>query len=100
MKFKDISYFFSVIAAVHTVLQDLLPSSTYFRFNPSLSQEIALDNPKPCNLQGLVDDANHFAESNQELIQQAAECLAAKKTVAQKAHQWYVDQWRRIKQWR
>ena len=75
------SYFFS---AVHTVLKDLLPSSTYFRFNPRLTEQINLDNCNPEQLQKIADETRRYLEKNEALVNEAAASLKMQKSIQQK----------------
>lgn len=85
----------SLFPAVHTVLRDLLPPSVYFRFNPLLSDSVALDDAKPERLQLLMDDAMRFIDKHGDEFQRAADSLKQEKTMAQKAQQWYKQHLRR-----
>ena len=82
--------------AVHTILKDLLPPSTYFRFNPKLSEDLAIDESKPEKLDQLVRDANSYIMDNDELLRVAATCLTAKKKPHQRAEMWAWSQLNRI----
>ena len=91
----------SLPLAVHTVLQDLLPPSVYYRFNPVLSDPIAIDDARPAQLQLLVDDAMRYIDKNQEVFEQTIESLLRQKTLSQRAQEWYTaGQWRRVIDWR
>ena len=77
---------------MHTILKDLLPPSTYFRFNPELMEDIAIDESKPEKLDQLVQDANKYIKDNHELLRLAALSLTAKKRPQQIAEEWVWSQ--------
>lgn len=85
--------------AVHTVLQDLLPPSSYYRFNPLLSDAVALDDARPERLQLLVDDTLRFIDKNGEQFERAADSMLRQKTASQKMQEWYTEQWRKVNSW-
>ena len=72
---------------------DLLSPTIYFRFNPELSEDIAIDESNPAKLEQLVDDANGYIDSNEEELQRAISCLLAPKKPSQKAQEWVNAQW-------
>lgn len=78
--------------AVHTILEDLLPSC-YFRFNPELTKDIPINESDPDKLAQLVDDANRFVDDNQEAMERAAAYLTAPKKPSQKIQEWVAMQW-------
>ena len=82
-------------AAVHTILKDLLPRSTYYRFNPELTEDIAIDESKPEKLEQLVQDADNYIRNNHELLKLAAASLTADKHPHQRAEEWVRSQWNR-----
>ena len=77
------------LSAVHTVLQDLLPPSSYYRFNPTLSEFIALDNCAPSKLQSITDDTHRYAELNEDLLVKASQSLKEEKTFRQKLQAYF-----------
>ena len=85
-------HIFFYTLAVHTILKDLLPPSTYFRFNPELTDDIAIDESKPEKLEQLVQDANRYIRDNHELLRLAALTLTAKKRPQQRAEEWVWSQ--------
>lgn len=64
---------------VHRLLQDLLPSGTYYRMNPTLSEWMSLDENRPEKLDQLRTDAQMYLRKNEYKITSAAECLARKR---------------------
>ncbi|XP_063371951.1 calcium-independent phospholipase A2-gamma-like [Cydia amplana] len=68
----------------HLVLNDLLPPGSYYRFNPPLMDECAMDEINPDKLNSLVTDTQAYIRRNQHKFQQAAAMLVRKRTIAQK----------------
>jgi calcium-independent phospholipase A2-gamma len=73
----------SYIAAVHTILEDLLPKNVYFRFNPPLRTDIPLDEADEENLDKLVVDALHYLDKKKGKIQAASAAISLEKTLLQ-----------------
>ena len=71
--------------SVHTILRDLLPDESYFRFNPRLKEEVMLDESKPEKLDLLVREAESYMEANENKTQEAATSLLLGKRPEQKA---------------
>ncbi|KAL0860736.1 hypothetical protein ABMA27_010066 [Loxostege sticticalis] len=69
---------------VHLVLNDLLPGGGYFRFNPPLMNECAMDEVDGAKLDDMLRDTHAYVRRNQHKFQQAAERLTQKRTIAQK----------------
>ena len=70
--------------AVHTILKDLLPTESYFRLNPTLSEDIMMDENKPEKLDILVQEAENYVAANQWKIQLAAASLVQGKRPGQR----------------
>ena len=85
--------------AVHTILCDLLPPSTYFRFNPELSSDVPIDESTQKRLDELVSDAERYIVANREHLDRAAACLLEPKWARQKAREWAGLQWSRALCW-
>ncbi|KAG6443427.1 hypothetical protein O3G_MSEX002842 [Manduca sexta] len=69
---------------VHLVVNELLPAGSYFRFNPPLMQECAMDEVNPDKLQSLITDTNAYIRRNQHKFEQAAAMLTRKRSVSQR----------------
>ncbi|XP_078595081.1 calcium-independent phospholipase A2-gamma-like [Branchiostoma floridae x Branchiostoma japonicum] len=69
---------------IHRVLHDLLPPSTYFRFNPYMSEDLAIDEYRPQKLDQLQSDARAYLRKNQYKIRVAADVLTAEKGTLQR----------------
>lgn len=70
---------------VHLVLNDMLPDGQYFRFNPPLMQECAIDEIDPHRLRDLSIDTQAYIRRNQHKFEQAAAMLTRKRGIAQRA---------------
>ena len=77
--------------AVHTMLQDLLPPSTYFRFNPYMSEELQLDEIRPEKWEVMKQDTQMYSRKNQLKFDMAAQKLNLEKLPHQKAMDWVKD---------
>ncbi|NXN16398.1 PLPL8 phospholipase, partial [Indicator maculatus] len=73
---------------VHTMLDALLPSDTYFRFNPLMNEDIALDESRKEKLNQLQTDGIRYLERNEEKLKKAAKILTQEKTALQKLQDW------------
>ncbi|XP_050356706.1 calcium-independent phospholipase A2-gamma-like [Nymphalis io] len=69
---------------VHLVLNDLLPPGNYYRFNPPLMEECAMDEINPEKLQSMITDTMAYIRRNQHKFEQAAAMLVRKRTITQK----------------
>ncbi|KGL73184.1 Calcium-independent phospholipase A2-gamma [Tinamus guttatus] len=73
---------------VHTMLDALLPPDTYFRFNPLMNEDIALDENRKEKLNQLQTDGIRYLERNEEKLRKAAKILTQEKTTLQKFSDW------------
>ncbi|XP_013165315.1 PREDICTED: calcium-independent phospholipase A2-gamma-like [Papilio xuthus] len=69
---------------VHLILNDLLPPGSYFRFNPPLMEECAMDEINPEKLNNLITDTHAYIRRNQHKFEQAAYMLTRKRSISQK----------------
>ncbi|CAN8001141.1 unnamed protein product [Ixodes hexagonus] len=74
--------------AVHTTVQDLLPSGAYFRFNPYLSEQITLDETRAEKLDQLKQDAQMYLRRNSDKFNSAVESLCRQRTFLQRLEDW------------
>ncbi|XP_038054216.1 calcium-independent phospholipase A2-gamma-like [Patiria miniata] len=74
--------------SVHTVLQDLLPSGTYFRFNPPITEDFLLDENRTEKIQQMQQEARDYLELNELKLVQASGVLSRKKNHLHKAMDW------------
>ncbi|NXX50144.1 PLPL8 phospholipase, partial [Tricholaema leucomelas] len=73
---------------VHTMLDALLPSDTYFRFNPLMNEDIPLDESRKEKLNQLQTDGIRYLERNEEKLKKAAKILTQEKTALQRLQDW------------
>ncbi|KAJ7329755.1 hypothetical protein JRQ81_015929 [Phrynocephalus forsythii] len=73
---------------IHTMLDGLLPPDTYFRFNPLMSEDIALDENRKEKLNQLQTDGIRYLERNEEKLKNAAKILTQQKTILQRLNDW------------
>ena len=74
--------------AVHTVLHDLLPPSSYFRLNPYMSEDFELDEIRKDKWDQMAYDTNMYCRKNEMKIKKAAATLMKTKMPHQKAADW------------
>ncbi|XP_071133254.1 calcium-independent phospholipase A2-gamma-like [Mytilus edulis] len=60
---------------VHTILQDLLPTSTYYRFNPYMSEDIRLDEKRTEKLIQMQQDTEMYLRKNEFKLKCATDQL-------------------------
>ena len=77
---------------MHTTMHDLLPGSMYFRFNPYLSDEIALDEIEEDRLAMMMEDTSLYLRKNELKIQEAVQALTQRKSPFDLAKDWYQYQ--------
>ncbi|NXX73617.1 PLPL8 phospholipase, partial [Urocolius indicus] len=73
---------------VHTMLDALLPPDTYFRFNPLMHEDIALDESRKEKLNQLQTDGIRYLERNEEKLKKAAKILTQEKATLQRLQDW------------
>ncbi|KAG5274147.1 hypothetical protein AALO_G00159700 [Alosa alosa] len=73
---------------VHTMLDELLPANTYFRFNPHMPEEISLDESRQEKLSLLQAEGLRYLERNEEKLRKAARFLTRDKSPAQRLADW------------
>ncbi|KAK9880476.1 hypothetical protein WA026_011719 [Henosepilachna vigintioctopunctata] len=69
---------------VHSMLSDLLPPKTYYRFNPYLTEMLAISEISPEKMTQLKRDALMYLRRNEEKFQEAANSLNTKRSSMQK----------------
>ncbi|XP_033647867.1 calcium-independent phospholipase A2-gamma-like [Asterias rubens] len=74
--------------SVHTVLQDLLPSGAYFRFNPSITEDFLLDENRTEKIAQMQEEARDYLELNELKMEQVSGVLSREKTRLQKLLDW------------
>lgn len=73
---------------VHTILSDLLPSSQYFRFNPLLSEPIAMDENRNEKIQLIIRETDSFINSQEQKFRSAVRKLVESKTKLKSCQNW------------
>ncbi|XP_053112025.1 calcium-independent phospholipase A2-gamma isoform X2 [Hemicordylus capensis] len=73
---------------VHTMLDALLPPDTYFRFNPLMNEDIALDESRKEKLNQLQSDGIQYLERNEEKLRKSAKILTQERTTLQRFNDW------------
>lgn len=63
---------------VHTILYNLLPRRTYFRFNPFIREQLYLDEFNPEKLDQLVEDTDRYIRRNSFKFEKCVELLLKK----------------------
>lgn len=75
-------------AAVHAMLNDLLPEHVYFRFNPYLTEMLSMVETRPEKITQLEQDARMYIRRNEDKFQRAAEVLLQKRKIQQQIMDW------------
>ena len=81
---------------VHTILKDVYHPSVYFRFQPNLTEDIAIDESKPAKLDLLCEDAERFIVEHGGKLEETAASLMAKKRPHQRVHTWLTSNWDKL----
>lgn len=63
------------VSGVHSLIYDLLPKGTYFRFDPFINEPLMIDDYEPRSLDIMVRDANAYIERNQLKFEACAQSL-------------------------
>lgn len=85
---KNVLLFLFLKTEVHTMLDALLPPDTYFRFNPLMNEDIALDESRKEKLNQLQTDGIRYLDRNEEKLKKAAKILTQDKTTLQRFNDW------------
>lgn len=73
---------------VHSILSDLLPPDTYYRFNPYLTEMIEMSENRPEKLIQLESDALMYLHRNDDKFQSAAKKLLEPRGPIQRISDW------------
>ncbi|XP_072305206.1 calcium-independent phospholipase A2-gamma-like [Eucyclogobius newberryi] len=85
---------------VHTLLDDLLAPNVYFRFNPTMSAVVSLDESRPGALQVLRQDTQEYLERNQPKLARLCLVLGAERSAMSKTRDWVSERaWGMKQRW-
>lgn len=70
------------------MLDALLPSDTYFRFNPYLSEDVPLDESRRERLNFLKTEGECYLARNESKLKRAASVLLKEKSAIQRLAEW------------
>uniref|UniRef100_A0A7N6BG00 PNPLA domain-containing protein n=1 Tax=Anabas testudineus TaxID=64144 RepID=A0A7N6BG00_ANATE len=73
---------------VHTMLDAFLPSDTYYRFNPYISEDISMDDNRQEKLNMLQTEGVRYLEKNEEKLKKVARILTREKGSVQRMAEW------------
>lgn len=74
--------------AVHVMLSDLMPPSTYFRFNPYLSEDLQLDEIRQDRIDCMIRDTAMYLRKNETKMAKAVHTLKLSRLPHQVALDW------------
>ena len=77
-----------IFSGTHKTVEDLLPSSTYYRFNPFLSQDIQLDEVRDEQWDQMYQDTKIYCNYNKPKLEKATCRLTQPKKTQQKIKDW------------
>uniref|UniRef100_A0A3Q3NH86 Calcium-independent phospholipase A2-gamma-like n=1 Tax=Mastacembelus armatus TaxID=205130 RepID=A0A3Q3NH86_9TELE len=85
---------------VHTLLDDLLAPDVYFRFNPTLSAVVSLDESRPQVLDQLQRDTQFYLERNRLKLARLCLVLGAERSAVSRAKDWMSERaWEMKHKW-
>ncbi|XP_070828940.1 calcium-independent phospholipase A2-gamma-like isoform X1 [Chaetodon trifascialis] len=73
---------------VHAMLDAFLPPDTYFRFNPYMSEDIAMDENRQEKLNLLQAEGIRYLERNEEKLKKVTRILTREKSSVQRMAEW------------
>lgn len=82
--------------AVDTVLSDVLPPLSYFRFNPNMSADIPMDEGRTEMLEQIQFDARRYVAKEDENFKKCAEVLLQNKTLLDRLFMAKFKAWYRV----
>ncbi|XP_015762755.1 PREDICTED: calcium-independent phospholipase A2-gamma-like [Acropora digitifera] len=82
--------------AVDTVLSDVLPPLSYFRFNPNMSADIPMDEGRTEMLEQIQFDARRYVAKEDENFKKCAEVLLQNKTLLDRLFMARFKAWYRV----
>ena len=85
-----------MLAAVDTVLSDVLPPLSYFRFNPNMSADIPMDEGRTEMLEQIQFDARRYVAKEDKNFKKCAEVLLQNKTLLDRLFMAKFKAWYRV----
>lgn len=76
------------LAEVHAMLDAFLPPDTYYRFNPYMSEDIAMDDSRQERLKQLQTEGLRYLGRNEEKLKKASRILTREKSSVQMLAEW------------
>ncbi|CAG08668.1 unnamed protein product, partial [Tetraodon nigroviridis] len=73
---------------VHAMLDAFLPPNTYFRFNPYMSEDIAMDDSRQERLKQLQTEGIRYLDRNAEKLKKVSHILTREKSSVQTLAEW------------
>lgn len=76
------------LAEVHAMLDAFLPPDTYYRFNPYMSEDIAMDDSRQERLKQLQTEGLRYLGRNEEKLKKVSRILTREKSSVQMLAEW------------
>lgn len=70
------------------MLDAFLPPNTYYRFNPYMSEDIAMDDSRQERLRQLQSEGSRYLDRNEEKLKKASHVLSREKSSVQMLAEW------------
>lgn len=70
------------------MLDAFLPPHTYYRFNPYMSEDIAMDDSRQERLRQLQSEGSRYLDRNEEKLKKVSHVLSREKSSIQMLAEW------------
>lgn len=70
------------------MLDAFLPPNTYYRFNPYMSEDIAMDDSRQERLRQLQSEGSRYLDRNEQKLKKASHILTREKSSVQTLAEW------------
>lgn len=70
------------------MLDAFLPPNTYYRFNPYMSEDIAMDDSRQERLRQLQSEGSRYLDRNEEKLKKVSHVLSREKSSVQMLAEW------------
>lgn len=70
------------------MLDAFLPPNTYYRFNPYMSEDIAMDDSRQERLRQLQSEGSRYLDRNEEKLKKVSHVLSREKSSVQRLAEW------------